>query len=295
MDFTFDKENAKWSISECKDRDATYSAPIRVKVRLRNKEIDEIREQEIFMGDFPIMTDTGTFVINGAERVIVSQLVRSPGIYYDIAKDKVGKNLLTSTVIPNRGAWLEYETDSNDVFSVRVDRTRKVPVTVLIRALGIGNKQDIIDLFGEEPKIMATLEKDPTDSYEEGLIEIYKKIRPGEPPTVDSSQQLLNNMFYDPKRYDLAHVGRYKFNKKLLLKNRVSGYILAEDVADPMTGEVICEAGTKLTDELCDKIQNAGAPSVTVRIDEIEEGKTTKVLSNLAVDIDGYIEQFGHY
>ena len=245
------------------------------------------------MGDFPIMTDTGTFVINGAERVIVSQLVRSPGIYYDIAKDKVGKNLLTSTVIPNRGAWLEYETDSNDVFSVRVDRTRKVPVTVLIRALGIGNKQDIIDLFGEEPKIMATLEKDPTDSYEEGLIEIYKKIRPGEPPTVDSSQQLLNNMFYDPKRYDLAHVGRYKFNKKLLLKNRVSGYILAEDVADPMTGEVICEAGTKLTDELCDKIQNAGAPSVTVRIDEIEEGKTTKVLSNLAVDIDGYIEQFG--
>ena len=239
------------------------------------------------------MTDTGTFVINGAERVIVSQLVRSPGIYYDIAKDKVGKNLLTSTVIPNRGAWLEYETDSNDVFSVRVDRTRKVPVTVLIRALGIGNKQDIIDLFGEEPKIMATLEKDPTDSYEEGLIEIYKKIRPGEPPTVDSSQQLLNNMFYDPKRYDLAHVGRYKFNKKLLLKNRVSGYILAEDVADPMTGEVICEAGTKLTDELCDKIQNAGAPSVTVRIDEIEEGKTTKVLSNLAVDIDGYIEQFG--
>ena len=293
VDFTFDKEIAKWSISECKDRDATYSAPIRVKVRLRNKEIDEIREQEIFMGDFPIMTDTGTFVINGAERVIVSQLVRSPGIYYDIAKDKVGKNLLTSTVIPNRGAWLEYETDSNDVFSVRVDRTRKVPVTVLIRALGIGNKQDIIDLFGEEPKIMATLEKDPTDSYEEGLIEIYKKIRPGEPPTVDSSQQLLNNMFYDPKRYDLAHVGRYKFNKKLLLKNRVSGYILAEDVADPMTGEVICEAGTKLTDELCDKIQNAGAPSVTVRIDEIEEGKTTKVLSNLAVDIDGYIEQFG--
>ena len=293
VDFTFDKENAKWSISECKDRDATYSAPIRVKVRLRNKEIDEIREQEIFMGDFPIMTDTGTFVINGAERVIVSQLVRSPGIYYDIAKDKVGKNLLTSTVIPNRGAWLEYETDSNDVFSVRVDRTRKVPVTVLIRALGIGNKQDIIDLFGEEPKIMATLEKDPTDSYEEGLIEIYKKIRPGEPPTVDSSQQLLNNMFYDPKRYDLAHVGRYKFNKKLLLKNRVFGYILAEDVADPMTGEVICEAGTKLTDELCDKIQNAGAPSVTVRIDEIEEGKTTKVLSNLAVDIDGYIEQFG--
>ena len=293
VDFTFDKENAKWSISECKDRDATYSAPIRVKVRLRNKEIDEIREQEIFMGDFPIMTDTGTFVINGAERVIVSQLVRSPGIYYDIAKDKVGKNLLTSTVIPNRGAWLEYETDSNDVFSVRVDRTRKVPVTVLIRALGIGNKQDIIDLFGEEPKIMATLEKDPTDSYEEGLIEIYKKIRPGEPPTVDSSQQLLNNMFYDPKRYDLAHVGRYKFNKKLLLKNRVSGYILAEDVADPMTGEVICEAGTKLTDELCDKIQNAGAPSVTVRIDEIEEDKTTKVLSNLAVDIDGYIEQFG--
>ena len=236
----------KYTVDECKEKDVTYQAPLFVEIRFINRETGEIKEQEIFMGDFPIMTDTGTFVINGAERVIVSQLVRSPGIYYDIAKDKVGKNLLTSTVIPNRGAWLEYETDSNDVFSVRVDRTRKLPVTVLIRALGIGNKQDIIDLFGEEPKIMATLEKDPTDSYEEGLIEIYKKIRPGEPPTVDSSQQLLNNMFYDPKRYDLAHVGRYKFNKKLLLKNRVSGYILAEDVADPMTGEVICEAGTKL-------------------------------------------------
>lgn len=293
VDFNFDKENAKWSIAECKDRDATYSAPIRVKVRLRNKEIDEIREQEIFMGDFPIMTDTGTFVINGAERVIVSQLVRSPGIYYDIAKDKVGKNLLSSTVIPNRGAWLEYETDSNDVFSVRVDRTRKVPVTVLIRSLGIGNDHDILELFGDEPKIKATIEKDPTKSYEEGLIEIYKKIRPGEPPTVDSSQQLLNNMFYDPKRYDLAHVGRYKFNKKLLLKNRVTGYILAEDVADAMTGEILCEAGTVLTEELCDKIQNAGVPSITVRIDEYEEGRTTKILSNLAVDIDEYIAPLG--
>ena len=288
VDFKLESET-KYSIPECKERDATYAAPLKVKVRLRNKEADEVKEQEIFMGDFPLMTDTGTFVINGAERVIVSQLVRSPSIYYDIAKDKDGKNLLSSTVIPNRGAWLEYETDSNDIFSVRVDRTRKVPVTVLIRALGVGSDQDIIDLFGDEPKIKATIEKDATKSYEEGLIEIYKKIRPGEPPTVESSQTLLNNMFYDPKRYDLAHVGRYKFNKKLLFRNRINGYILSQDAVDPMTGEVICEAGTKLTAELCDKIQDTGIQAVFVTVEDRE----VKILSNLAVDIDSFIEGLG--
>ncbi len=288
VDFKLESET-KYTIPECKDRDATYAAPLKVKVRLCNKENDEFQEQEIFMGDFPLMTDTGTFVINGAERVIVSQLVRSPSIYYDIAKDKDGKNLLSSTVIPNRGAWLEYETDSNDIFSVRVDRTRKVPVTVLIRALGVGSDQDIIDLFGEEPKIKATIEKDSTHSYEEGLIEIYKKIRPGEPPTVESSQTLLNNMFYDPKRYDLAHVGRYKFNKKLLFRNRINGYTLAKDAVDPYTGEIICEAGTKLTLELCDKIQDTGIQAVFVNADDRE----VKILSNLAVDIDSFISGLG--
>ena len=288
IDFKLESET-KYSIPECKERDATYAAPLKVKVRLRNKEADEVKEQEIFMGDFPLMTDTGTFVINGAERVIVSQLVRSPSIYYDIAKDKDGKNLLSSTVIPNRGAWLEYETDSNDVFSVRVDRTRKVPVTAFIRALGIGSDQDIIELFGDEPKIRATIEKDSTHSYEEGLIEIYKKIRPGELPTIEGSQTLLNNMFYDPKRYDLAHVGRYKFNKKLLFRNRITGWTLSQDAVDPMSGEVICEAGTKLTRELCDKIQDSGIAAVFVEADDRE----VKVLSNLAVDIDSFIAGLG--
>ena len=292
VDFKIENDT-KYSIPECKDRDATYAAPIKVKVRLRNREADEVKEQEIFMGDFPLMTDTGTFVINGAERVIVSQLVRSPSIYYDIAKDKDGKNLLSSTVIPNRGAWLEYETDSNDIFSVRVDRTRKVPVTALIRALGVGSDQDIIDLFGDEPKIRATIEKDMTKSYEEGLIEIYKKIRPGEPPTVESSQTLLNNMFYDPKRYDLTHVGRYKFNKKLLFRNRITGYELSQDAVDPMTGEVICEAGTKLTAELCDKLQDSGISAVFVKVKLATEEREVKILSNLAVDIDPFIEGLG--
>ena len=287
-DFAFDSE-PKYTIPECKERDATYAAPFKVKARLRNKEIDEIKEQEIFMGDFPLMTDTGTFVINGAERVIVSQLVRSPGIYYAIEKDKVGKNLLSSTVIPNRGAWLEYETDSNDVFSVRVDRTRKVPVTVLIRSLGIGSDAEIIDLFGEEPKILATIEKDTTKTREEGLIEIYKKVRPGEPPTVESSESLLNNMFYDPKRYDLAKVGRYKFNKKLAFRNRVKGYVLAENAIDPLTGEIIAEEGTKLTAELADAIQDSGADCVWV----VTEERNVKILSNLAVAIDEFIKPFG--
>ena len=235
IDFSLDSE-PKYSIEECRERDATYAASLRVKARLYNRELDELKEQEIFMGDFPLMTETGTFIINGAERVIVSQLVRSPGIYYASEFDKVGKKLLSSTVIPNRGAWLEYETDSNDVFYVRVDRTRKVPVSVLIRAMGVGSDAEIIELFGEEPKILATLEKDVAKSYEEGLIEIYKKLRPGEPPTVESSASLLNGMLFDPKRYDLAKVGRYKFNKKLALRNRIRDAVLAENVVDPMTG-----------------------------------------------------------
>ena len=289
-DFTLDSE-PKYSIEECKERDATYAAALKVKARLYNKELDEIKEQEIFMGDFPLMTETGTFIINGAERVIVSQLVRSPGIYYASDFDKVGKKLLSATVIPNRGAWLEYETDSNDVFYVRVDRTRKVPVTVLIRALGIGSDAEIIELFGEEPKVLATIEKDVAKSYEEGLIELYKKLRPGEPPTVESSETLLRGMFFDPKRYDLAKVGRYKFNKKLALRNRVKGAVLAENVIDPMTGEVIAEAGMKLTLQLCDEIQNTGVPFIYIEQEEPEERKI-KILTNQVVDIDPYLAEF---
>ena len=288
IDFTLDSE-PKFSIEECKERDATYAAALKVKARLYNRELDELKEQEIFMGDFPLMTETGTFIINGAERVIVSQLVRSPGIYYASDFDKVGKKLLSATVIPNRGAWLEYETDSNDVFYVRVDRTRKVPVTVLIRALGIGSDAEIIDLFGEEPKILATLEKDVSKSYEEGLIEIYKKLRPGEPPTVESSESLLRGMFFDSKRYDLAKVGRYKFNKKLALRNRIRGVKLAEAVVDPMTGEVLAEEGAVLTMELCDTIQDSGIDHLYI---EVEERKV-KILTNRAVAIDAYLEEFG--
>ena len=288
IDFTLDSE-PKFSIEECKERDATYAAALKVKARLYNRELDELKEQEIFMGDFPLMTETGTFIINGAERVIVSQLVRSPGIYYASDFDKVGKKLLSATVIPNRGAWLEYETDSNDVFYVRVDRTRKVPVTVLIRALGIGSDAEIIDLFGEEPKILATLEKDVSKSYEEGLIEIYKKLRPGEPPTVESSESLLRGMFFDPKRYDLAKVGRYKFNKKLALRNRIRGAKLAEAVVDPMTGEVLAEEDAVLTMELCDTIQDSGIDHLYI---EVEERKV-KILTNRAVAIDAYLEEFG--
>ena len=289
-DFSLDSE-PKYSIEECKERDATYAASLKVKARLINKELDEIKEQEIFMGEFPLMTETGTFIINGAERVIVSQLVRSPGIYYASDFDKVGKKLLSSTVIPNRGAWLEYETDSNDVFYVRVDRTRKVPVTVLIRALGIGSDSEIIELFGEEHKILATIEKDSTKSYEEGLIELYKKLRPGEPPTVESSESLLRGMFFDPKRYDLAKVGRYKFNKKLALKNRVLNSVLAVDVVDPLTGEIVCEAGTTLTMEECDNIQNTGVPFIYVNVEG--EERITKILTNQAVDIDCFIGEYG--
>ncbi len=285
IDFSINNE-VKYSMEECKERDTTFAAPLKVKVRLINKEKDEIKEHEIFMGDLPIMTPTGTFVINGAERVIVSQLVRSPGIYYNINFDKIGKQLYSSTVIPNRGAWLEYETDSNDIFHVRVDRTRKVPVTILIRALGIGKDSEIKELFGEEMKILASIEKDNTGSYEEGLIEIYKRIRPGEPPTVESAESLLNSMFFDPRRYDLAKVGRYKFNKKLSFKFRVAGHTLSEDVIDGSTGEVIAEAGEVLTPEKAEEIQDAAVPFVFVTV----EDKKVKVLSNMMVDIDKYVK-----
>ncbi len=288
VDFTLCEDDVKYTIDECKERDATYAAPLKVRVRLHNKETDEINEHEIFMGDLPLMTKTGTFVINGAERVIVSQLVRSPGIYYGIAHDKLGKKLYSATVIPNRGAWLEYETDSNDVFYVRVDRTRKVPITVLIRALGIGTNAEIIDMFGEEPKILASFGKDTAENYQEGLLELYKKIRPGEPLAVDSAESLINSMFFDPRRYDLAKVGRYKFNKKLMLKNRVTGQVLAEDVVSPLTGEVVAEKGTKITREIADAIQNSAAPFLWVEGED--SSRNIKILSNMMVDLQAVVD-----
>ena len=288
VDFTLCEDDVKYTIDECKERDATYAAPLKVRVRLHNKETDEINEHEIFMGDFPLMTKTGTFVINGAERVIVSQLVRSPGIYYGISHDKLGKKLYSATVIPNRGAWLEYETDSNNVFYVRVDRARKVPITVLIRALGIGTNAEIIDLFGEEPKILASFGKDTAENYQEGLLELYKKIRPGEPLAVDSAESLINSMFFDPRRYDLAKVGRYKFNKKLMFRNRVNGQILAEDVVSPLTGEVVAEKGTKLTRELADVIQNSAVPYLWVEGED--ESRNIKILSNMMVDLQAVVD-----
>ena len=284
--FQLCKDDVKYSIEECKERDATYAAPLKVNVRLRKKETDEMSTHDIFIGDLPLMTETGTFVINGAERVIVSQLVRSPGIYYAIGHDKLGKTLYSCTVIPNRGAWLEYETDSNNVFSVRVDRTRKVPITVLIRSLGIGTNTEIIEMFGEEPKIMASLEKDPSTDFESGLLELYKKIRPGEPLAVESAESLINSMFFDPKRYDLAKVGRYKFNKKLALQNRIVGLVLAEDVVNSETGEIIASAGDKVTTELANAIQNAAVPSVTVQTEE----RNVKVLTNRMVDLAEYVD-----
>ena len=286
VDFTLCEDDVKYSIEECKERDATFAAPLKVRVRLHNKENDEINEHEIFMGDLPLMTATGTFVINGAERVIVSQLVRSPGIYYSVAHDKIGKKLFSATVIPNRGAWLEYETDSNDVFYVRVDRTRKVPITVLIRALGIGTNAEIIELFGEEPKILASLTKDTSENYQEGLLELYKKIRPGEPLAVESAESLITSMFFDPRRYDLAKVGRYKFNKKLLLRNRISGHVLAEDVVDTTTGEILAEAGTEVTRSLADDIQNAAVPFVWIQTEE----RNAKVISSMMVDITNFVD-----
>jgi len=288
VDFTLCEDDVKYTIEECKERDATYAAPLKVRVRLYNRETDEINEHEIFMGDLPLMTKTGTFVINGAERVIVSQLVRSPGIYYGIAHDKLGKELYSSTVIPNRGAWLEYETDSNDVFYVRVDRTRKVPITVLIRALGIGTNAEIIDLFGEEPKILASFGKDTAENYQEGLLELYKKIRPGEPLAVDSAESLITSMFFDPRRYDLAKVGRYKFNKKLALKNRIKGRKVAEDVVNELTGEIVAEKGTLITAEIADAIQNSGAPFVWVEGED--ESRNIKILSNMMVDLQAVVD-----
>ena len=286
VDFTLCKDEVKYTIEECKERDATYAAPLKVKVRLYNKDKEEINEHEIFMGDLPLMIDTGSFVINGAERVIVSQLVRSPGIYYGVGHDKIGKELYTCTVIPNRGAWLEYETDSNDIFYVRVDRTRKVPVTVLVRALGYGTNAEIIDLFGEEPKLLASFGKDTSDNYQDGLLELYKKIRPGEPLSVDSAESLLNSMFFDPRRYDLAKVGRYKFNKKLHFKNRIKGHVLAEDVVDASTGEVLAEAGTMVDKDLATTLQNAAVPYVFIQgLD-----RNYKVLSNMMVDLAAYVD-----
>ena len=286
VSFELCRDDVKYSIEECKERDATYAAPLKVKVRLHNNETEEISEHDIFMGDLPLMTDTGTFVINGAERVIVSQLVRSPGIYYGIDHDKIGKELYSATVIPNRGAWLEYETDSNDIFYVRVDRNRKVPITVLLRALGVGTNQEILDMFGEEPKILASFAKDPSENYQDGLLELYKKLRPGEPLAVDSAENLINSMFFDVRRYDLAKVGRYKFNKKLALRNRITGFKLAEDAVSPVTGEVVAEAGTLVTEELADEIQYAAVPYVFV---ETEEGRDEKVLSNMMVDLNAFL------
>ncbi|MCD7806766.1 MAG: DNA-directed RNA polymerase subunit beta [Lachnospiraceae bacterium] len=288
VDFELCESEKKYTIEECKERDATYAAPLKVKVRLHNNAKPEagFAEHEIFMGDMPLMTKTGTFVINGAERVIVSQLVRSPGIYYTISHDKLGKRLYSCQVIPNRGAWLEYETDSNDVFYVRVDRTRKVPITVLIRALGVGTNDEILDIFGDEPKILASFGKDSATNYQEGLLELYKKIRPGEPLTVESAEGLITNMFFDPKRYDLAKVGRYKYNKKLSFRNRLTGHILSEDVADPATGEILAAAGTTVTRELADQLQNAAVPYVYVQTEE----RNVKVLSNMMVDINAWVD-----
>ncbi len=285
VSFELCRDDVKYSIEACKERDTTYAAPLKVKVRLHNKETEEISEHDIFMGDLPLMTETGTFVINGAERVIVSQLVRSPGIYYGIAHDKIGKELYSATVIPNRGAWLEYETDSNDIFYVRVDRNRKVPITVLIRALGVGTNQEILDLFGEEPKIVASFAKDASENYQDGLLELYKKLRPGEPLSVDSAESLINSMFFDVRRYDLAKVGRYKFNKKLAFRNRIAGFTLAEDVVDVMTGEVVAEAGTVITEEKATEIQNTAIPFVMIQTEE----HTVKILSNMMVDLHAFL------
>ena len=287
VNFKLARDEVKYSIEECKDRDTTYAAPLKVKIRLINKDKDEINEHEIFLGDLPLMTDTGSFVINGAERVIVSQLVRSPGIYYTIEHDKIGKELFMCQVIPNRGAWLEYETDSNDIFYARVDRTRKVPITVLLRAFGLGTNTQITDMFGEEPKIMASFAKDPSENYQDGLLELYKKIRPGEPLSVDSAESLLRSMFFDARRYDLAKVGRYKFNKKLHFKNRIKGHTLSRDVVDENTGEIIAQAETVVDADIATNIQNAAIPAVWIHGVERE----VKVLSNLMVDIESYVPE----
>ena len=281
----------KYEQEECKERDVTYAAPLKVKVRLINKETGEVKEQEVFMGDFPLMTEKGTFIYNGAERVIVTQLVRSPGPYYDVTVDKSNNKLFSTTIIPNRGAWLEYETDSNEIISVRVDRTRKQPVTTLLRALGFGSNQEIIDIFGEDSRLMKTLEKDTASNYEEGLKEIYKKLRPTEPPTVESAKSLLNSLFFDPKRYDLAKVGRYKYNKKLGLSNRIAGVVAADDVIDPNTGEILVEKDQKIDRPLAQQIENAGVEFIyAYALDKEKEGQITKVIGNRFVDLASYVD-----
>ncbi|MCR4693651.1 MAG: DNA-directed RNA polymerase subunit beta, partial [Firmicutes bacterium] len=284
FDYTLDY-NPKYSVEECKERDAKYAAPLRVNVRLINRETGEIKEQDIFMGDFPLMTEQGTFIINGAERVIVSQLVRSPGMYYEFTRDKTGKPLYATTVIPYRGAWLEYETDSNDVFSVRIDRTRKIPVTVLIRAMGLEKNSEILEKFGDDARLIATFEKDPTDNRDDALLEIYKKLRPGEPLNVENAESLITNMFFDSKRYDLAHVGRFKYDKKMAISARIKGKVLADNVADPRTGEIIAMAGDEISEELADKIERAGVNCVDLLVDE----QKVRVISNDMVYIDEYV------
>ena len=286
IDYNIETEHIKYSVEECKERDTTYSAPLKVKVRLINKETGEVKEQEIFMGDFPLMTDTGTFVINGAERVIVSQLVRSPGVYYAVTRDKNGNNLYSNTIIPYRGAWLEYETDSNEIIYVRIDRTRKLPITQLLRALGYGTDAELLDLLGEEPKLLASINKDATKSREEGLFEVYKRLRPGEPPTEESATTLINNLFFDPRRYDLSNVGRYKFNKKLSLANRIRNHFAAEDIKDGNTKKVLVKAGSEISEEMAWKIQNSGVNVVYLDV----EGKNVKVIGNSTVDIKNYVK-----
>lgn len=284
--YKLDMDNIKYSVEECKERDATYAAPLKVKVRLINKETGEVKEQEVFMGDFPLMTEQGTFIINGAERVIVSQLVRSPGVYYDLSVDKTGKNLFSSTVIPNRGAWLEYETDSNNVIYVRIDKTRKLPITILIRAMGYGTDAEITNFFGEDERLKATIEKDNTKTHEEALLEIYKRLRPGEPPTVDSAQSLIESLFFDAKRYDLSRVGRYKFNKKLSLHLRIANQIAAQDVVNPDTGEILIQKGEKINREKAVEIQQCGINVVDIQIEDI----VLRVIGNNFVDIRSFID-----
>ncbi|WP_422449002.1 DNA-directed RNA polymerase subunit beta [Thermoanaerobacterium sp. DL9XJH110] len=283
IDYTLEN-NPKYSVDECRERDVTYAVPLKVKVRLINKETGEVKEQEVFMGDFPLMTENGTFIINGAERVIVSQLVRSPGAYFDRQRDKNGRDLYSATIIPNRGAWLEMETDSNEVINVRIDRTRKVPVTVLLRALGYGSNAQILELLGEDEKILRTFEKDNTENQEEALLEIYKRLRPGEPPTVENARALLEALFFDPKRYDLAHVGRYKFNKKLRLRNRIVGRISAENVENPNTGEVILKKGEKITRKMAELLESLKIKEIKI---QVQEDKVVKVISNGYSDGDG--------
>ncbi|MDU2995011.1 MAG: DNA-directed RNA polymerase subunit beta, partial [Clostridium sp.] len=285
VDYKLDMDNIKYSVEECKERDATYAAPLKVSVRLQNNETGEIKEQEVFMGDFPLMTEQGTFIINGAERVIVSQLVRSPGVYYSYSRDKSGKKLFSSTVIPNRGAWLEYETDSNDVIYVRIDKTRKLPITILGRAMGFGSDQELLDYFGEEERFKATIEKDNTKTKEEALLEIYKRLRPGEPPTVDSAVSLIDSLFFDAKRYDLSRVGRYKFNKKLALNLRIANQIAANDIINPSTGEIMVESGQKISRTIAEEIRNVGINSVDVLV----EDRVVRVIGNNFVDITKHV------